>query len=1006
MLRFRRYRVFIIGAIVLTVLLYHVSRNSQWEPLPSKYEQTKSEWETPKSPAEHATPLKKPPPQDAADSGHKKEQSIKIPQLKTEDEAKGGGYALPNQTPPPAKPHRVQDVDPDERTPAKATPTTTPDAVAPATVPDGRTGSSQNRYGVSDEDEEQPVRVGKRPGAYQGVPLSSTSSVQHWEKPTELYPVDELIRLPTGKPKAIPRIQFRFGSESPEESAKRESRLGKVKAEAKKAWLGYKKYAWTHDEVMPVSLKSRDPFCGWAATLVDALDTLWIMGLQDEFDDAVQAVKSIDFTTTPYRSDIPVFETTIRYLGGLLAAYDVSGGRKGKYSVLLDKAVELAEILMGVFDTPNRMPILYYNWKPGFRGQHMRASSSASIAELGSLTMEFTHLAQLTGEDKYYDAVARITDALEEWQERGTTLSGLFPESVDASGCNRSAAALASLSSSSDLAQDQAKGATDLDDDPRGYVPKAPGQKARPKSTEEGESSGAPPASSAASQQELSKRDKDSTAAAASGMEADARGNFPASKQPKEAAAVGRKDGAKARTTTPNPYDAKGRPVDWDCVPQGLTSGGYGYESYSMGGSQDSTYEYFPKTWLLLGGLEPKYQTLHEKVSRGVKKHLLYRPMVEDERDILFSAKARVNAGSATNLNKDYEVTHLTCFLGGMFGLGGKIFENEDDVEVGKKLADGCVWAYEMMPTGVMPEASIMLPCPKADKCHWNQTAWYEHLDPNAEWRQAQMEDYLKQKEEWKQKIDELQRQRQLKEQQLKHREDGSPMTNGDPIESPTQRDSLPGRSSNTTLGRREVVDDTLASAAPAKASSDSVQQGSPGAARNKVKMLEDELDMNAPSGRPAQSHYGGQVGQVPISELSWPEPPKKPTTHEEYVESRLRTEHLPPGMVTLNDRRYILRPEAIESVWYMYRITGDPIWQEKGWRMFEAVIKATQTKGGHSAIDDVSLTGKPRLLDNMESFWIAETLKYFYLLFETPDVISLDEWVFNTEAHPFKRPV
>lgn len=88
-----------------------------------------------------------------------------------------------------------------------------------------------------------------------------------------------------------------------------------------------------------------------------------------------------------------------------------------------------------------------------------------------------------------------------------------------------------------------------------------------------------------------------------------------------------------------------------------------------------------------------------------------------------------------------------------------------------------------------------------------------------------------------------------------------------------------------------------------------------------------------------------------------------------------------------------------------MYRITGDPVWQEKGWRMFESVIAATSVSVGHSAIDDVSSTKKVTFLDNMESFWLAETLKYFYLLFATPDTISLDEWVFNTEAHPFRRP-
>jgi len=72
---------------------------------------------------------------------------------------------------------------------------------------------------------------------------------------------------------------------------------------------------------------------------------------------------------------------------------------------------------------------------------------------------------------------------------------------------------------------------------------------------------------------------------------------------------------------------------------------------------------------------------------------------------------------------------------------------------------------------------------------------------------------------------------------------------------------------------------------------------------------------------------------------------------------------------------------------------------------MWRAIIKATRTDVGHSAVHDV-LFEQPQQLDSMESFWVAETLKYFYLLFSTPDVISLDEWVLNTEAHPFKRPV
>jgi mannosyl-oligosaccharide alpha-1,2-mannosidase len=69
---------------------------------------------------------------------------------------------------------------------------------------------------------------------------------------------------------------------------------------------------------------------------------------------------------------------------------------------------------------------------------------------------------------------------------------------------------------------------------------------------------------------------------------------------------------------------------------------------------------------------------------------------------------------------------------------------------------------------------------------------------------------------------------------------------------------------------------------------------------------------------------------------------------------------------------------------------------------MFQAIERHTRAKYGHSAIMDVTTTA-PSQDNSMESFWIAETLKYFYLLFSDEELISLDEWVLNTEAHPFR---
>ena len=184
----------------------------------------------------------------------------------------------------------------------------------------------------------------------------------HWSQQPEHFPVptENLIQLPTGKPKALPKIQHDFKTESADEKADREAKRDIIKKAFLFSWAGYKKKAWTQDELTPLSGKFRNPFNAWGATLVDSLDTLWIMDLKDEFEEAVEAVKDIDFTTSP-RNDIPLFETVIRYLGGLVAAYDVSDGA---YRILLDKAVELADILMGAFDTPNRMPMTFYLWKP------------------------------------------------------------------------------------------------------------------------------------------------------------------------------------------------------------------------------------------------------------------------------------------------------------------------------------------------------------------------------------------------------------------------------------------------------------------------------------------------------------------------------------------------------------------------------------------------------------------------------------------------------------------
>lgn len=180
----------------------------------------------------------------------------------------------------------------------------------------------------------------------------------NWKKVPVRHPVADMIPLPIGTPVTIPRIQHDFRTETQQNRELRNQRLKAVKEAFLHSWSGYKKHAWLHDEVTPLSGSYKNEFGRRGATLVDSLDTLLIMGLEEEFAFAILALKKIDFTTTEVAT-LNVFETTIRYLGGLLSAYDLSGG---KHDILLEKAVQLGDMLYVAFDTPNRMPITRWDW--------------------------------------------------------------------------------------------------------------------------------------------------------------------------------------------------------------------------------------------------------------------------------------------------------------------------------------------------------------------------------------------------------------------------------------------------------------------------------------------------------------------------------------------------------------------------------------------------------------------------------------------------------------------
>ncbi|KAI1738277.1 glycoside hydrolase family 47 protein [Xylaria scruposa] len=535
--------------------------------------------------------------------------------------------------------------------------------------------------------------------------LIANKSSFDWSQVPYRFPPGPLEPLPTGSFKHIASVQAQPEAGNVERERLRESRRREVKKTFVNDWEAYRKYAWGKDALAPMSGGFRDQFGGWAATLVDSLDTLWILGLRDEFDEAVKAVANIDFGQST-SSRVNTFETNIRYLGGLIAAYDLS-----KREALLVKAVELGDLIYTAFDTENRMPVDFIDFDAAKRGEGLTVESSVVSASPGTLSLELTRLSQITGDPKYYDAISRVMDVFYRGQEK-TKLSGLWPVFVSMSG-------------------------------------------------------------------------------------------------------------------------------------QDVVSG----DQFTLAGGADSLYEYLPKMYALLGGLEPKYEEMSVRFLEAAKA-LLFRPMIPINEPILFPSSAQVTSGGDVVL--DQETEHLGCYIGGVYALAGKLLKNQGYVNIGSRLTLGCVYAYRSTPTGMMPERMNMVACDSFERCEWDEKTFIEETRKQREWKQ-----------------------------------------------------------------------------------------------------------------------------------------------------------HLPLGFTTAKDPRYLLRPEAIESVFIMYRITGKPVWRELGWDMFNAIVNGTRTGlGTHASVRDVTRK-TPTLTqeDYTESFWFAETLKYFYLLFSPPDIINLDDYVFNTEAHPFSRP-
>ncbi|XP_053310695.1 mannosyl-oligosaccharide 1,2-alpha-mannosidase IC [Spea bombifrons] len=199
-----------------------------------------------------------------------------------------------------------------------------------------------------------------------------------------------------------------------------QEKRNKVKEMMKFAWYSYKQYAWGENELRPLTKDGHfgSLFGGLkGATIVDALDTLYIMELKEEFADAENWIESsLDLNVN---GEASLFEVNIRYIGGLLSAYFLSGKE-----VFREKAISLGKKLLPAFSTPTGIPRGIINLGNGLNWSWGWASAGSSIlAEFGTLHLEFLQLSELSGNTVFTEKVNTIRKVLNKMEKP----HGLYP---------------------------------------------------------------------------------------------------------------------------------------------------------------------------------------------------------------------------------------------------------------------------------------------------------------------------------------------------------------------------------------------------------------------------------------------------------------------------------------------------------------------------------------------------------------------------------------------------
>lgn len=250
-----------------------------------------------------------------------------------------------------------------------------------------REGNTSDTAGGEKVDETQEDEADKKIISWRGAMIEADQGTDQGTDPVPSAGLREAPPPSTSDDEATPAGPL---------SARRQDA---VRQAFRHAWRGYRDHAWGHDELKPLS-KTYAEWFGLGLTLVDALDTMWILGLTEEFAEARAWVeKELTFDKNV---DVNLFETTIRILGGLLSTYHLT-----RDSLFLDKAKDLGSRLMPAFKTPSKIPFSDVNLGKG-TARPPRWTTDSTLAEVTSVQLEFRELSHLTQDPRYQEAVNEV----------------------------------------------------------------------------------------------------------------------------------------------------------------------------------------------------------------------------------------------------------------------------------------------------------------------------------------------------------------------------------------------------------------------------------------------------------------------------------------------------------------------------------------------------------------------------------------------------------------------